>query len=93
LKLENYTVQQGDSLIKVVKGRYRLKDEQINEAYLQILAKLNPDIENLDRILPGPDGQAPHLHASDCQDAGQARKAVPASGNRSDFSCSPFRSA
>jgi len=53
LKLENYTVQQGDSLIKVVKGRYSLRDEQINEAYLQILAKLNPDIENLDRIYPG----------------------------------------
>jgi hypothetical protein len=53
LKLENYTVQQGDSLIKVVKGRYSLRDEQINESYLQILARLNPDIENLDRIYPG----------------------------------------
>jgi len=53
LKLENYTVQQGDSLIKVVKGRYSLRDEQINEAYLQVLSRLNPDIENLDRIYPG----------------------------------------
>jgi hypothetical protein len=53
LKLENYTVQQGDSLIKVVKGRYSLKDEQINEAYLQTLGRLNPGIENLDRIYPG----------------------------------------
>ena len=53
LKLENYTVQQGDSLIKVVKGRYSLRDEQVNEAYLQILGRLNPDIENLDRIYPG----------------------------------------
>ena len=53
LKLENYTVQEGDSLIKVVKGRYSLKDEQINEAYLQILSRLNPEIENLDRIYPG----------------------------------------
>ena len=53
LKLENYTVQQGDSLIKVVKGRYSLRDEQINEAYLQILGRLNPDIGNLDRIYPG----------------------------------------
>jgi hypothetical protein len=53
LKLENYTVQQGDSLIKVVKGRYSLRDEQINEAYLQALARLNPEISNLDRIYPG----------------------------------------
>jgi nucleoid-associated protein YgaU len=53
LKLENYTVQQGDSLIKVVKGRYSLSDEQVNEAYLQILGRLNPDIQNLDRIYPG----------------------------------------
>ncbi len=53
LKLENYTVQQGDSLIKVVKGRYSLRDEHINEAYLQILGRLNPGIENLNRIYPG----------------------------------------
>lgn len=53
LKLENYTVQQGDSLIKVVKGRYSLKDDQIDEAYLQILGRLNPEINNLDRIYPG----------------------------------------
>ena len=53
LKLENYTVQQGDSLIKVVKGRYSLRDEHINEAYLKILSRLNPDIGNLDRIYPG----------------------------------------
>ncbi len=53
LKLENYTIQQGDSLIKVVKGLYRLRDEQINEAYLQALARLNPEIKNLDRIYPG----------------------------------------
>jgi hypothetical protein len=53
LKLESYTVQQGDSLIKVVKGRYSLRDEQINEAYLQILGRLNPEIDNLNRIYPG----------------------------------------
>ena len=53
LKLESYTVQQGDSLIKVVKGRYSLRDEQVNEAYLQILARLNPEIDNLDLIYPG----------------------------------------
>jgi len=53
LKLENYTVQQGDSLIKVVKGRYSLTNDQISEAYLQALARLNPEISNLDRIYPG----------------------------------------
>jgi hypothetical protein len=53
LTLENYTVQQGDSLIKVVKGRYSLRDDQIHEAYLPILSRLNPDIQNLDRIYPG----------------------------------------
>jgi LysM repeat protein len=53
LKLESYTVVQGDSLIKVVKGRYSLRDEQVNEAYLQILSRLNPEIGNLDRIYPG----------------------------------------
>ncbi|MGE5838284.1 MAG: LysM peptidoglycan-binding domain-containing protein [Deltaproteobacteria bacterium] len=53
LKLEDYTVQQGDSLIKVVKGRYSLTDDQVNEAYLHALARLNPEISNLDRVYPG----------------------------------------
>jgi hypothetical protein len=53
LKLDRYTVQQGDSLIKVVKGRYSLRDEQVNETYLEILSRLNPEIHNLDRIYPG----------------------------------------
>jgi len=53
LKLENYTVLQGDSLIKVVKARYSLKDEQINEAYLHVLSRLNPQLDNLNRIYAG----------------------------------------
>jgi len=53
LKLENYTIQPGDSLIKVVKGRYSLRDEQISESYLQSLARLNPGIDNLNRVYPG----------------------------------------
>jgi hypothetical protein len=52
LKLENYTVQPGDSLIKVVKSRYGLGDEQISPDYLDQLKRLNPEIENLDFVYP-----------------------------------------
>jgi LysM repeat protein len=53
VKLENYTVVPGDSIIKVVKSRYSLRDEQISEKYLEQLKRLNPDLTNLDRIYPG----------------------------------------
>jgi len=52
LNLESYTVQSGDSLIKVVKSRYGLRDEQISPKYLEQLKRLNPEITDLDFIHP-----------------------------------------
>jgi len=52
IKLESYTVQPGDSLIKVVKSRYGLQNEQITPEYLEQLKRLNPEIENLDLVYP-----------------------------------------
>ena len=52
LKLENYTVQPGDSLIKVVKSRYGLGDQHITQDYLEQLKRLNPEIEDLNLIYP-----------------------------------------
>lgn len=52
LKLENYTVQPGDSLIKVVKARYGFSDQQVTEEYLEQLKRLNPEIADLNVIYP-----------------------------------------
>ena len=52
LKLESYTVQPGDSLIKVVKSRYGLGNHHITQEYLEQLKRLNPEIEDLNLIYP-----------------------------------------
>ena len=52
IKLENYTVQPGDSLIKVVKTRYGLEDRQITPDYLDRIRRLNPEIADLDLVYP-----------------------------------------
>ena len=52
LKLESYTVQPGDSLIKVVKSRYGLGSQHITEEYLEQLKRLNPEIKDLNLIYP-----------------------------------------
>ncbi len=53
LDLENYTVRPGDALIRVVRERFRVSDQDISPQYLQMLKRVNPDIENLNRIYPG----------------------------------------
>jgi hypothetical protein len=52
LKLENYTVQPGDSLIKVVKSRYGLLDRQITPEYLDQIQRANPEITDLNLLYP-----------------------------------------
>jgi len=53
IDLENYMVKSGDSLIKVVKERFGVSEEEISGQYLGMLRKANPSIENLNRIYPG----------------------------------------
>jgi len=51
--LENYIVQPGDSLIKVVKKLYDVPDKVIYDEYLDQLKKINPSISDLNNIVPG----------------------------------------
>ncbi len=51
--LENYTVKPGDSLTKVIKGRYNMPREALYDEYLQLVKKLNPSIKDLNTIHPG----------------------------------------
>ena len=53
LKFENYTVMPGDSLIKVVKARYKMPPEYLHNEYLDLVKDLNPSIKDLDAIYPG----------------------------------------
>jgi LysM repeat protein len=53
IKLENYVVKKGDTLVKVVKERYNVPQEKITDDYLELLARLNPEISDIDVIEPG----------------------------------------
>jgi len=63
VKLENYTVKPGDSLIKVVKKRYQVTDQELPDEYLRLLERLNPEIEDLNVIQPGQVVRLPVYHA------------------------------
>jgi hypothetical protein len=53
LDLENYTVRSGDALIRVVRERFHVSEKEISGQYLQMLKRVNPAIEDLNRIYPG----------------------------------------
>jgi hypothetical protein len=51
--LENYTVESGDSLSRIIKGRYDIPKDYLYGEYLGMIRKLNPSIRDLDIIHPG----------------------------------------
>jgi len=53
LELENYTVQKGDTLVKVIQGRYDIPEQELRDEYLQLVKKLNPSLDDLNLIYPG----------------------------------------
>jgi hypothetical protein len=53
LDLENYTVEQGDSLTRVIKGRYDIPTNYLYNEYLGMVKRLNPSIRDLNIIHPG----------------------------------------
>ena len=53
VRLENYSVQPGDSLTRVVKGRCGTAPGRSYREYLELVKRLNPSIVNPDLIYPG----------------------------------------
>jgi LysM repeat protein len=53
IDFSNYTVKQGDGLIRVAKGQYNVPDKHMYGVYLELVKRLNPDIKDLDTIYPG----------------------------------------
>ena len=53
LESEGYTIQAGDSLIKVVKNKFEMSDKELHSEYMDLLKKLNPSINNLNLVYPG----------------------------------------
>ncbi len=48
-----YTIKQGEHLIKILKKVYGLTDEDIQKEYLKAISELNPEIKNLNYVVPG----------------------------------------
>jgi hypothetical protein len=53
IQVENYRVKKGDTLVKVVKEHFKVPREKITDEYIQMLARLNPEIQDMDLIHPG----------------------------------------
>jgi hypothetical protein len=53
IDFQNYTVKKGDSIIKILIGEYDIPQEKLHNEYLDLIKRLNPSIENIDRIYPG----------------------------------------
>lgn len=53
MDLENYTVEPGDSLSKIVSNRYGIPPKALYTDYLELVKKLNPAVEDPDLIYPG----------------------------------------
>ncbi len=53
MDLENYTVEPGDSLSKIVSNRYGIPSKALHTDYLELIKKLNPTVEDPNLIYPG----------------------------------------
>jgi len=53
VEAEKYTVKSGDSIVRIVKGRYDIPDEDLYGRYLDLVRRMNPEVRDLDRIYPG----------------------------------------
>lgn len=51
--LEDYVVQQGDSIIKIVEERYDIPHRELYNQYLSRLKEINPFIKDLNNVYPG----------------------------------------
>jgi LysM repeat protein len=52
VSLENYVVKPGDSVIKVVMGKYKIPPDYLYYEYLDLVHMFNPAMKNLDLIYP-----------------------------------------
>lgn len=52
-EVEYYTIQPGDSLVKIIKSKFNLSKSEIHDEFLNLLKKMNPSCENLNLVFPG----------------------------------------
>jgi len=53
MELEEYVVKEGDSISKIVEGRYDIPPKDLYNEYLSRLKEINPSIKELNSIYPG----------------------------------------
>jgi LysM repeat protein len=56
-----YTVQPGDYLVKIVAAQHGIPVDEIPEGYLATLERINPEIDDVNRIYPGQTIRVPEL--------------------------------
>ena len=75
---ERYILKRGEHLAKVLREVYGIPDKLIFNEYLALIKKLNPEIENLDHVVPG---QAVRMPATLTNNkAARVREAAPPAG-------------
>ncbi|MBN1847778.1 MAG: LysM peptidoglycan-binding domain-containing protein [Deltaproteobacteria bacterium] len=53
LNMKDYTIQKGESVVKIIKDLYDIPEKNLYDEYLKLVQRANPDIEDLDRVHPG----------------------------------------
>jgi hypothetical protein len=53
LDFRNYTVKKDDSVLRVIRGMYRIPEDDLYKDYLRLVRKMNPEIKDLDTVYPG----------------------------------------
>jgi len=52
IRFENYVVKPGNSLTRIIRGRYKIPGKHLYNEYLKLVQKFNPTLKNLDLIYP-----------------------------------------
>ncbi len=78
---EYYTIKQDEHLIKILKRVYKLSDEDIQKEYLKAISELNPEIKNLNHVVPGQRVKMPkklvEMSPTDIKPASTLKQSAP----------------
>ncbi|MGC9325109.1 MAG: LysM peptidoglycan-binding domain-containing protein [Desulfomonilia bacterium] len=59
---EVYVIKQGQHIAMVLREVYGLPDKQIFTEYIDLVEELNPQIEDIDHVVPGQEIRMPKIH-------------------------------
>jgi hypothetical protein len=53
LDTENYTIERGDSIIRVMQQHYDIPESKLYDEYIDLIKNMNPSIKDLNQVHPG----------------------------------------